>query len=121
MNELEMQQNQQDEAQLEVSMEDARETVDRADALRRLLDNADFIRIVDEGYFRDEAARLCNVKADPEFDDERAQANILRNINAIAPFKMYLRTILQFGDMAAQALVADQQTREDILEEEAEA
>lgn len=116
MNELAEQQD-----QIEIDIDDARDTVDRAAALRRLLDNSDFIRIVDDGYFRDEAARLCNVKADPEFDDDKSQANILRNINAIAPFKMYLRTILQFGDMAERAMKADEQTREDLLEEEAAA
>ena len=108
---------QEDLNQIELDIDHAREAIDRADALKRLFANKDFKRIIENGYFVDEASRLVLVKADPEMDSPEAQVNIQRSIDAIGPLRVYFRAILQFGDMAQRAIIDDEQTRENILTE----
>ena len=121
MNDINIQELQQDQEELALNIEDARIAINRAAALRRLLDNQDFIDIVEQGYFTYEAALLCNVRTDPEFENEDSQKSIMEKIKAIGPFRIYLRTILQFGQAAELSLQADQQTQEDMANEEATA
>lgn len=113
MNETEQQLN-----DIEISIDDARKTITRKDQLQRLIDSQDWKDIIEDGYFRDEAARLVVLKADPSMLEDKEQKQIDIAINAIGPFRQYLRTIMQFGFMAEQALNNDQQTREELLEEE---
>lgn len=104
---------------IEISIDDARKTMKRMHTLQRLLDSNDWKEIVEDGYFFDEASRLVILKADPGMLGKKEQKQIDIAINAIGPFRQYLRTIMQFGMMAERAIEADEQTREELLLEEA--
>jgi hypothetical protein len=108
---------QQDLEQLEISMDEARKTVALRDALRRLTENKDWKEVVDEHFFRNEASRLVLLKADQEMQTPENQAAIDRQILTIGGFRSMLRTIFQLGNMAEQAITADENTREAILAE----
>lgn len=104
---------------VEISIEDARKTVNRMKDLQQLLDSPIWENIIENGYFRDEASRLVLLKADPAMLGDKEQKQIQIAIDAIGPFRQYLRTIMQFGMMAERAMEDDENTREELLAEEA--
>ena len=100
---------------LELSIGQAKKTIDLMDSLKRLTNNKDFIKIITEGYFETEASRLVLLKATDEVADEANQIGILKSIDSIGFLRMYLSRIMQFGMMAERALKSDEETREEIL------
>lgn len=104
--------------QLEVSIEEAKAHIETRAALARLSSNPDFEKIVLEGYLKDEAVRLVQLRADPNFSSDEDQASLLKAIDAIGQFRLYCNTINQVGQMAQNALEADEATREEILAED---
>lgn len=90
-------------------MQDTEEVLnDKADAQRkvellrkvnRLLSNPDFIELVTEGYFRDEAVRLVHAKSaqTPEFTRPEMQAKLDTDIKSIGSFANYLGNLERIG------------------------
>jgi len=107
-------QNQEIES-IELSIEQAQETVRKMEALKRLTQNKDFIELIHEGYFEKEASRLVLLKADDSMADEAHQTAILKSIDSIGFFRIYLSTIMQFGIQAERGLADDKETLEEIL------
>ena len=103
---------------IEISIDDARATIARKGLLESLMATPAWKEIIEDGYFRDEASRLVLLKADPQMV-EKDLKQIEISINAIGPFRQYLRVIMQLGMMAERALENDEQTREELLIEEA--
>jgi hypothetical protein len=112
-----MSQMDQELAQVEVSIEQAKANIDRASALERLKENRDFKEIILEGYFEKEASRLVLLKADPNMQEPNEQRQVEKMIDSIGYLRQYLNMIYQFGSMADNALEQHQKTREDILAE----
>jgi hypothetical protein len=112
-----MSQMDQELAQVEVSIEQAKTNIERSAALDRLKENKDFKEIILEGYFEREASRLVLLKADPNVQEEKEQAQIQKMIDSIGYLRQYLNMIYQFGSMAENALEQHEKTREDILAE----
>lgn len=90
--------------QIERGIAQLKEQTARSDALERLLKNADFKKIISEGYFKDEAIRLVDLKADPAWQKPEQQAFVIIQIDAIGVLKGYLRTIEHTGSMAKKVL-----------------
>jgi len=103
--------------QIEVSMEHAKATIAKLSSMRKLNDNKDFQDIVLDGYFVKEASRLVLLKADLAMQGEEEQKQIDNSINAIGYVRQYFNTIIQMGLMAERALVADQETHSELLNE----
>ncbi len=104
---------------VEISIDDARKTIAMRDTLQQLLDSTAWEAVVEKGYFTEEASRLVLLKADPTMAGKLEQKQIQKAIDAIGPFRQYLRVIMQLGQMAEGALLNDEQTREELLVEEA--
>lgn len=105
--------------EVEISIEQAKQTIEMMEALSRLRDNRDFQKVIEEGYFKDEASRLVLLRAT---DAARANNGELRTsideqIVGIGQLRDYFSTIYGLGRMAKQSLLADEQTREEILAE----
>jgi hypothetical protein len=79
--------------------------------------NPEWKKLILDGYFRDEAARLVLLKADYGVQDEQVQKDIIKSIDAIGYFRRYLATIMQRGYTAENALRSDEETREELLSE----
>lgn len=107
-------------AEIEVSMQQAKQTIAMADALERLHHNADFKQIILEGYFKDEAVRLVHIKGDPNLQDPVKQASIVRDMDAIASLRLFFGTIYQRADWARSAMDAGQEALDEIRNEEME-
>jgi hypothetical protein len=106
---------------IEQSIEAARADIERNDAVNRLYDNHDFKSVILEGYFKEEAARIVALKADPAFvfaDDKQMEfLNILEA--GVGALQQYFRLIEQKADMAERGLGEMEETRTEILREDA--
>lgn len=107
--------------EVELSIELAKQRVAKMDAVIRLANNKDYQAVIHKGYFEDFASQQVLLRADPTQQDEKEQAIINKNIDGIGALYGHLHAIVALGRQAQSAIVADQNTREEILEEEAAA
>lgn len=91
-----------DVKEIELSLEFAKELVERRDMVRRLTLNPEFKKLVSEGYFKDEAARLVGLLSDPSAASHR-QA-IQEAMIGISNFQSFLRDIVRMGNVAADEI-----------------
>ena len=103
--------------QVELSIDSAKDAIAGMDAMLRLTKNKDYIRVIDEGYLREEAIRLCHLRADYNFRSDEDQDSLMKAIDAIGQFRQYAASIIQMGRAAENALKADEQTHEELLAE----
>jgi len=101
--------------QIEISMKQARKSIDRMKSLEKLTNNKEFINIVLEGYFEGEASRLVLLKADPALQSVEDQKQLDNSITAIGYLRQYFITVNQVGRMSEKSLDADQETQEELL------
>ena len=104
--------------QIEISIDQAKSYVARRDSMHKLIKNPDFDAIVTRGYFDVEAARLVMAKAEPNMQTPEAQDALDKQIIGVGYARLYFRSILQLGDVAARDLAASE-VELDIAEEEA--
>ena len=103
---------------LDRSIKEAKKIVDLSEALTRLGSNRDFRKVIEEGYFEKEAVRLVHLKADPNMQTAEYQAKIVKDIDAIGSLSQFFVTIKQMANIASRALVADEETRSELLQGE---
>lgn len=109
--------SQQEIQELELTIEAAREIVERGNMATRLADNPDFKKIIMEGFFRDEAARLVHLVSDPSLP-EGDRSHIQNAIQGIGYLKRYLSTMVQMGVNAEREINESRETLEEIRSEE---
>jgi hypothetical protein len=102
--------------EVEIQIETANKIRSMRDNCLKLMKNRHFKDIIEEGYFKEEAARLVMAKSAPLTEDQ--QRNIDGMIIGVGALANYLNMIIRRGtDM--DVLVGEQeQTREEILAEE---
>lgn len=98
--------------ELEISIDEAKHAVEAAQMAQRLFNNADFRKVIVEGYFRDEAARLAMVHAEPSLRPD-IQAAIMNDMKGPGALKRYLSHMVQRGFAAENEIV---KAREAIFE-----
>ena len=103
---------------IELSIEQARSFVKAADALNRLFANPDFVDIIKVGYFKDEPARLVEMKASPQMAHETHQANIIKSIDGIGALQQYFNTIWAFGTTARETIESGEAMLAELATEE---
>lgn len=107
-----------DVERIELTIDQARNTIALMQSLDRLSQNKDFQDIIDNGYFRDEAVRLVHLRSDPQMQEDHMRRNIDEQIMAVGSFRGYLNRILQQGHAAQSAIMEHEQTREELLQED---
>lgn len=110
-------QNEMAQEQISVDIDEAKKVVALKESVLKLTKNRDFISIVEDGYFQDEASRLVLLKADPQMQTKEKQKALNKSIDAIGYFRQYLGAQIQMGSMAEKALADDEQTREELAME----
>ena len=105
--------------EVEMTINEARERVDRGKMAERLALVPEFKKLILEGYFRDEASRLVLLLSDPMLD-ETTRNHVLRDMTGIGGLQRYLRTLVQLGRIAEQEIRDAQDTLDDLRSEEAE-
>lgn len=105
---------------IEANIAEARKIVDFGHALERLQNNADFKKVVKEGYFKDEAIRLVHAKSNPNLQSADSQRFIIQQMDAIGSLTQYFDMVFHKASLAAKAIDADEEARDEILAEGAE-
>ena len=104
--------------QLELNIKQAQKMADLGDALERLRNNRDFKKVIEEGYFKDEAVRLVHLMSDSNMQSPEIQTSIHKQMIAVGVFRDYLETLNTRADMARRSVAADEATRDEILADE---
>ena len=104
--------------QIEVSINQAKNAIDRMHAFQKLLTNENFKSILEEGYFKEEASRLVLLKSDPQMSSDENQKAVDNAIIGIGQLRQYFQTTMQLGRMAEKALIDDEISHEELLREE---
>jgi hypothetical protein len=104
--------------ELEITLEDAQERLAMAEALQRLHNNADFIKVILDGYFAKESQRAVMARADVNFHSEENLKQNMDVITGIGQLGAHFHKIFVFGEGAARAIEEDKATREEILAED---
>lgn len=102
--------------EIEMSIEAAKEMVARGELTEKLAKNPAFKKLVLDGYFVDEAARLAHLVSDPNLSEEQ-RAMVNRDLIGIGAFKRYLQTVRQLAGMASRE-IADAEYELDALRAE---
>jgi hypothetical protein len=100
--------------QIEITIEQCKEVIERGKALNRLLENPDFSSLIMKGYMERESHRLTLLLADPSCETPQARENIVRDLSAIAQLNAHFRTIRTAAEVAQRTLVE----HEELLQEE---
>ena len=101
--------------QVELSIKQAKATIERRNSLDKLFSNEHFKAIILKGYFEEEASRLVLIKASPAMQTDESQTQINKSIDAVGFLRQHFHMIAQTGNMAERALADDQNTREELL------
>ncbi len=103
---------------LEAQISESKRLVDLNDSLNRLRSNPDFIKIIEEGYFKEAAIRLVTFAGSPScIGDVRTDA--FEEIQSIGRLRHYFAGIAQDAREAHQTIV-DCNNEIDSLEVESE-
>jgi hypothetical protein len=102
----------QAEREIEISIEAAREIVEKKDKLEKLLGDETFKEIFEEGYFKEEAARLTGLLTDPEFNNEEGRRTIVEDLVGISAARKYILNILRFGHQMERRIAASEKELE---------
>ena len=92
--------------QIELSLEAAKEKVELMEAVDRLYQNKDFQKVFVTDYFRDEPARLVELRSSPQMALPERQDSLLRAMDAIGYLQLHLSSIQKLGDMAKNEVEA---------------
>jgi hypothetical protein len=99
---------------IEIEIEKAREWVAKHEALERLQNNADFQLLISDGYFKEEAARIVGLKADPQFifagKEQMQFLNVLEK--GVGALQQYFRQIEMQANAARQGMGEMEETRD---------
>ncbi len=106
------------EQEISISIEQARELVNRSERLDRLNRNEDFQKLFISGYARDEAARLVGLLMDPEGQSEREM--IQRDLDGISSFRQYAINIRRIGRMMSARIARSEEELENVREAQLE-
>lgn len=103
---------------IEISKDQAKNIIERGDALVRLSKNKDFQLLFDKGIFELEPIRLVHLKAHPAMQGEQDQAAIIKEMDAVGWLQNRLIQIEQKADMARAQLEAYEKEEELLLAEQ---
>ena len=104
--------------QVELSIEQAENYINVADALDRLHDNKDFEKVIIKGLFEEEAARTVLLKSEPAMAHEAGQKDLDNIITMIGGLFQYFNKIYAMANQAKMAIEADRDTLEELRTEE---
>jgi hypothetical protein len=102
---------------VELTIAEAKKIVERGKMAERLSHNPDFKKLVLDGYFVDEAARLVHLSCDPALPENMRNV-VVRDMAGPAAFKRYMSAMVQMGRNAAREILEHEETLEELREEE---
>lgn len=113
-----MNEHEQQLEQVSISIEQAEDRLELAEALERLHQNKDFKKVILEEYFKKEAYRSVMLKSDANQQKPEEQANIDNVILGVGMLGQFFHKTFIFGEGADRALQEHKNTRQEILAED---
>ncbi len=108
----------EDEIQeIQLDIDSANETINLDDALTRLCRNSDFKKVILDDYFKEEAARLVEIKAAPQVQGPSAQEAILRAIDGIGQLQQHFNKIRVMASTARSAVEQAHAMQQELADE----
>lgn len=108
----------QAEQDIEISIDAAKGAVERKNKLERLFANPDFKDIFEEGYFKEEAARLVGLLTDPEFASDERQNELTNDMLGISATRQYLMNLHRLGVSLERQIAASETELEALRSEQ---
>ena len=105
---------------IELSIQEAQNRVELAEALRRLKGNADFNLLIGQTYFVNHAARTVSLLASPAMQSPVNQTLLMGDLRAISELQQFLNMIEVEGAKASDSLKELEQARLEEINGEAE-
>jgi len=102
---------------LEVQMDQAKDAIELRDAVRRLINNKDFQKVILEGYFEKEPARLVALLSDPSMQIEDRQVGLKNSMIGIGQLQMHFRFIESYAQQMEAAMQEDEETHTNMMAE----
>ena len=103
---------------LELDIEDAKRTLDSYESFERLQTNPDFRKIIDQGYFIEEPARIAFMLSNPAMQGGERQAPLYNGIIGVGMLRQYFIGLRTAAVRAEKTLYDAQNAQTEILEEE---
>ena len=104
--------------EVEISIKDAQAKIERAEQLSKLLKTPEWDSIIEKGYFVNEASNTVLLRAAPQFQEDKHQELLLKQIDGIGMFRQYLMSIFQVSKEAKKALEDLKAMKDDLLNPE---
>lgn len=90
--------------QSEAELAKLKAVAEQRDQMVRLINNADFRKLITEGFCRDEAARYVKLSIDPSVGDPADRADALGMAQAAGYFQRWINAFLQMSENAANTI-----------------
>ena len=109
-----------DIASVESDIENVKKAIRRMETFEKLTSTPEWKELIEDGYLRDEAARVVRLKGDIQMRMAgEVQMQWLEDmLTGIGAFEQYLNFIRQAGNAAKQQLEQHEETREHLLAEQ---
>jgi hypothetical protein len=106
--------------EIESEISNVKRAIKRLDTLNRLTETPEWKELIEEGYLRDEAARVVGLRADIQMRMAgEVQMDWLNDmLTGIGAFNQYLNFIRQMGHSAKEQLEQKQDTHAELLREQ---
>jgi len=89
---------------INIDEREAKEIIALRDSFLKLKNNREFKKVVEVGYFKEEAARLVQASVNDELQDEVEQRINLEMIKAIGHLQKYFNAVVLRGNQLEQML-----------------
>lgn len=93
-----------EEQQIRLTIDQAKASVARGEAMKRLMVNPDFKSIITDGYLTNEAVRLTHLMGDINWQSDEKQQLIISQMKAISALEEHFRSVLQHAQTSDNAL-----------------
>ncbi len=98
--------------EIELSLEKAKELVERKRMAEKLASNREFKKLVLDGYFKDEAVRLVGLLGDPGAAPYREQIQL--EMAGISMFQQFMRNVIRMGQIAESEMPEHEQLLDEV-------
>ena len=115
-----MENQEQVEKQIEISIEAAQDAVAKKNAVGALFINPDFRLVFEELYFKEEPARLVSLLTDPEFSSDERQEELMRDMLGISSTRQFLINLHKMGLQMEQTIARSEAELEGLRNQEEE-
>ena len=108
---------QEEIAAVERSIKESKADIELGSAYERLCKNKDFLAVIKQAYFKDEAVRLVHLRGDPSFQTPEKQEAILKQMDSVANLNQFFLALAMKARLSEKSLKDNEEFLEDAAKE----